>query len=292
MKYLSSFTERLNPDTYYKASTKLSNLGHEKRSKALKDWGDVSQKREDYRKLKLYQNEYSKYGSFKMYISDGSNKILEGNFYIKPSFDTDWTWDTLLDEKSRGFKHPNIIIDLEFLPADDETVKLVDDFYHNEGVDNTGNNWLYDYIYGYRMYFSRMYIQCNLEDSTTKVTNGDYTIETYKKEIKVKSLVFEDKGEKYDEDNRRATFYGFKFSDRTEAVKFRNRVFNSLNDKDGWGIDPNHEVGNWNVPFANRIDRFLTEFNKEVLESEPFKFNYDTFTKSIRSASINSLYSR
>lgn len=120
MKHLKKFNEELNLNTYKRAATKLSSMGHRKRSANMMNWVDIKQKEEDERKRleeieywKKSISEYSKFGEFKFEISDiptqnRSSKFepIVDNFYGSISFESDMFIDNAADEIEYAKSNP------------------------------------------------------------------------------------------------------------------------------------------------------------------------------------------
>lgn len=88
MKYLKRFNEELKSDVYRRASRKLAKKGMQKRANTLSEWGDVVANKESLEKWKRNVEEYKKFGTFKIQISDKDGKILiVDDFYIELVFD-------------------------------------------------------------------------------------------------------------------------------------------------------------------------------------------------------------
>lgn len=90
MKYIKLF-EELKADTYLRASNKLKQIGHKRRSEVLDDWHKATRKKENLIK-------WSKLGTFNISFFDRRDKFLfDGEFNIGLEVNTDFLSDRIYE---------------------------------------------------------------------------------------------------------------------------------------------------------------------------------------------------
>ena len=91
MKYLRKFNEELKPQTYRSAARKLTKLGHTDRAKALTDWSNEVESKEEMQKWRDQLQDYSNFGTFNINIRNTENDE-------KMTADTTKGWNSMFDK--------------------------------------------------------------------------------------------------------------------------------------------------------------------------------------------------
>ena len=88
MKYLRKFNEELNPQTYRSAARKLTKLGHTDRAKALTDWSNEVESKEEMAKWRDQLQDYANFGTFNIGIRNTENdEKMTAEFALAIHFD-------------------------------------------------------------------------------------------------------------------------------------------------------------------------------------------------------------
>lgn len=127
MKYLKRFNEELRPRTYLSAAKKLKDIGHTDRAKALEDWAEETEKREEIIKWKDRLQDYGLFGTYKINVVNPENgEKFTDDFYLDINFDEMAFEDNFEYEKE---KNPNEIKDISIfffiglIPTSEETLR-------------------------------------------------------------------------------------------------------------------------------------------------------------------------
>ena len=142
MKYLKRFNEELKSQTYLSAARKLKKMGNPtslKRAAVLTDWADETELKETIAKWEKEVEEYSKFGSIRLSIGEGSN-IYTGNFYTDFTFDGFAFEDNYEYEKNEsvdGNFSSEIYIPVGIIPTTkeglDKCLQIIDTEYFTNG---------------------------------------------------------------------------------------------------------------------------------------------------------------
>lgn len=212
MKYLKRYNEELLPSTYVSASSKLKQLGHVRRSKELEDWSKVEQERLKKQQQLIRKGELSQFPPFKLKFYkqrwNANTKVTEedflgeGLFYVEPSFGSDWFGDMMYDHESDGH---GLSIPIEFgtTPANEESEVVW------EEIKNKCSS-LKEQEYDGITYNTRMWI---------KLFDSD-------------SYVITNENKCYWETSDNGLFV---LDSRSEAVRFKKLLVESLEGKNQWG---------------------------------------------------------
>ena len=272
MKYLKRFNEELKGSTFRSAATKLKQLGHIRRSQEIESHAiDVEEREEKARieqrtkwlkeqgpfRLQYYKSRYN--AATKSYYSD---LLCEGNFYIEPSFDSDWFSDSGYDYRHEDRKY-GLFMYFEFgtTPADVETATAWKE------IESKLSEESYDGMY----YGTRMGIEIIPEGHAGVSSNGRCFWEA--------------------RDNDQ-----FIFANRSEAMRFKKLLIEAIEGKIEWGKNKWNEKG-----IMSCFDRyFLRESNYRQIKidkgqpAEELLFTKEDMPKLISTLktglSVNQLY--
>ena len=242
--------EELKYQSYQSAATKLSKLGHVKRSTELQKWSDEIKKRESDAMTKKYEEDAKQLGTYQMKIT-GHKQNIEGDFYISFYFNTDDIddrFDNWYDGSALWLEFPFAVI-----PANDETkAKMIEGVEPNYGKANYG-----------MYYFQSMYL--NFSESFT-----------WDSEEEKKSWVMEPRGSVSLEDY--GDFYPV-FSNRSSAVRFKKALIDIFDGK----IVLRETDENPGGVKGMLMDELCSERERSLKE-------FIAFIDSLKKISINSLY--
>lgn len=116
MKWIKTF-EELNSYIYKRAAKKLAKMGHSKRSKELEEWGNTMEFRNSRARWVKNIEEYSKFGDFKIKITDKNGKeLIIDDFYLSIVFEHDMFIDCMPENDS-------ICFFIGIIPKNEETIK-------------------------------------------------------------------------------------------------------------------------------------------------------------------------
>lgn len=242
--------EELKYQSYQSAATKLSKLGHVKRSAELQKWSDEIKKRESDAMTKKYEEDAKQLGTYQMKIT-GNKQNIEGDFYISFYFNTDDIddrFDYWYDGSELWLEFPFAVI-----PVNDETrAKMIEGVEPNYGKANYG-----------MYYFQSMYL------NFSEAINWDS--EEDKKSWVMKprgSVSLEDYGEFYPQ-----------FSNRSSAVRFKKALIDIFDGK----IVLRETDENPGGVKGMLMDELCSERERSLKE-------FIAFIESLKKISINSLY--
>lgn len=132
MRHLNKFNEELKSQTYKTTAWKLKKLGHSgKRIDDLIDWSSKVEDRENIEKWENNKREFSKFGKFKLSITQKNGDEMIGDFYLDLVFDRATFGDSFEDTKldNNGF----FWIAVGIIPVDQETLdKCIKSFPDND----------------------------------------------------------------------------------------------------------------------------------------------------------------
>jgi len=244
--------EELKYQSYQSAATKLSKLGHVKRSEELQKWSDEIKKRESDAKTKMSEEDAKQLGTFQMKIT-GNKQNIEGDFYVSFYFNTETIDDQFYSWNDGG----QLWLEFPFavIPVNDETkAKMIEGVEPNYGKPNTG-----------MYYFQSMYLNFSKAftwDSEEEKISPNTVMEPTGK------VSLEDYGE----------FYPV-FSNRSSAVRFKKALIDVFEGKiilRETEKDPGGVKGMLMDELCSERDRTFEEFL--------------SFIDSLKKISINSLY--
>ena len=211
MKYLKRFNEELKATTYRSAGDKFTKMGHKRRGAELLNYATQVELKEKSQKLRQAQDENKEYGLFDITMTRGwgGNKrdVFSGKFYLQMCLESDWFSDQMWDWL-RELMEWNMGIAMEFaiIPADDETLKMIETS-EDKDIEYLRNNsmWGDDYRY----WTNRLWITlCGPKGvPLSKAGVGG----------------FEDRDG-----------YSFYFNSRSEAMRFKNLLADTLEGKTNW----------------------------------------------------------
>jgi len=201
MKHLKKFNE-LKSSTYYSAASKLKAIGHERRSGEVYNWGKEVDKREEEKGRKSLEEKWSKNGSFEMSIFEVKTKrnatgtyehihtmLMTGNFYIILDLDASMFLDLYKDWSRDHNSQLFLTLNMGIIPADEET-RLEFNKHSFES---------YRGIYWVNFLCIKL---CNAGDRMLN-PSGDITFDSFGSDVSL-------------------------FSNRKDAVRFKNLISNSL----------------------------------------------------------------
>jgi hypothetical protein len=212
MKYLKRFNEELKASTYKKAGEKFTQMGHKRRGSELLDYATQVELREKSDKLLQAQNVNKEFGLFDITVARGygSNKkdIFSGQFYLQICLESDWFKDQFNDWLYEGMTWSmGIAMEFAIIPADDETLKMFETSEDSDIVYFRNNSMWGD---DYRYWTNRLWINLVAKGGAPSYTCG--------------SGGFEDRDG-----------FTFHFNSRSEAMKFKNLLANTLEGNSNWG---------------------------------------------------------
>lgn len=212
MKYLKRYNEELLPSTYVSAATKLKKLGHTRRAKELEDWSKVEQDRIKKQQQLVRKGELSQFPPFKLQFYkqrwNSTTRITEedflgeGLFYVEPSFGSDWFGDMMYDHEADGH---GLSIPIEFgtSPANEETESVWEEI-------KSKCPSLKEQEYEGVTYNTRMWIKLFDENSYAITNENKCFWETADNGL-------------------------FVLDSRSEAIRFKKLIIDSLEGKNQWG---------------------------------------------------------
>ena len=242
--------EELKYQSYQSAASKLSKLGHVKRSTELQKWSDEIKKRESDVKTKMFEEDAKQLGTFQMKIT-GNKQNIEGDFYVSFYFNT----DTIDDQFDSWYDGGQLWLEFPFavIPANDETkAKMIEGVEPNYGKPNNG---MY-YFQSMYLNFSKAFTWDSVEEkkSWEMIPTGYISLEDY------------------------TEFYPV-FSNRSSAVKFKKALIDVFEGKivlRETEKDPGGVKGMLMDELCSERDRTFEEFL--------------SFIDSLKKININSLY--
>lgn len=211
MRYLKRFNEELKATTYRSAGDKFTKIGHKRRGAELLDYATQVELREKSQKLSQAQSVNKEFGLFDITMTRGygSNKkdVFSGKFYLQMCLESDWFKDQRNDWLYEGMDWSmGIAMEFAIIPADDETLKMLETSEDGDIVYFRNNSMWGDYRY----WTNRLWL--------TLCDKGGIPL------FRAGAGGFEDRDS--------FTFY---FNSRAEAMKFRNLLANTLEGKANWG---------------------------------------------------------
>ena len=213
MKHLKSYNlfEELKSTTYKSAGDKFTNIGHKRRGAELLDYATKVELKEKSQKLLQAQNQNKEFGLFDITMlrgwGDNRKSIFSGKFYLQMCLESDWFRDQLWDWLDEGMDwNMGIATEFAIIPADDETLKMIETS-EDKDIEYLRNNsmWGDDYRY----WTNRLWITLAGNGGTPKSFAGLGGFE--------------------DRDG-----FSFYFNSRSEAMRFRNLVADTLEGKTNW----------------------------------------------------------
>ncbi len=272
MRYLKRFNEELKGSTFRSAATKLKQLGHIRRSQEIESHAIDVEEREKREKIEQRTKWLKEQGSFQLQYhkarynsatkSHDHTLLCEGNFYIEPSFDSDWFRDSVYDYESDSSQY-GLFMFFEFgtTPADVETQSKW------ESIESQLSEESYDGMY----YGTRMGIQVIPEGNAAIVSNGKCYWESRDNDI-------------------------FVFSNRSEAMRFKKLLIEALEGKIKWGKNqwnPDGIMSCFDRYFLNDENNRKSKIARGETLSDPI-FTREDMPKIISSVktglSVNQLY--
>lgn len=195
MKHLKRFNEELSPRIYNIASRKLDKMGMPKRAKALKDWSNIQQTRQNMDDWRRRIEELKEFGTFGFTIKDenGQEELITDDFYLFMDFDDFAFEDETLFEKGKYMNgeidsfSTNLYLMTGLVPMNEDTIQKCDEVLPD--ADNLSNGF----------YWANC-ISIKLEVNNDKVTLGKLKFESYDPSVSGEPLI----------------------SDRRSAVKLKN----------------------------------------------------------------------
>lgn len=134
MKYLKKFNEDLSPRLLRRASRKLSQLGHKRRSKEMEDYAKETEEKAELINWEKNVNEFSKFGKVKLNFDAIDKKgiakhkktghLFSGDFYLCMILNAEYADDGIAfdkEENKNNFKCP-IAFSIGAIPVDKETI--------------------------------------------------------------------------------------------------------------------------------------------------------------------------
>ena len=213
MKHLKSYNlfEELKSTTYKSAGDKFTNIGHKRRGAELLDYATQVELKEKSQKLLQAQNQNKEFGLFDITMlrgwGDNRKSIFSGKFYLQMCLESDWFRDQLWDWLDEGMDwNMGIAMEFAIIPPDDETLKMIETS-EDKDIEYFRNNsmWSDDYRY----WSNRLWITlCG----TNAIPLSKAGLEGF-------------------EDRDGFSFY---FNSRSEAMRFRNLVADTLEGKTNW----------------------------------------------------------
>ena len=212
MKYLKRFNEELKASTFRAAGDKFTKMGHKRRGAELLDYATQVELREKSQKLRQAQDENKDYGLFDITMTRGwgNNKrdVFSGKFYLQMCLESYWfrdqLWDWLAEDMDWSM---GIAMEFAIIPADDETLKMLETSEDGDIVYFRNNCMWGD---DYRYWTNRLWITLCDKGGVPHCRAGVGGFE--------------------DRDG-----FSFHFNSRSDAMKFRNLLANTLEGKSNWG---------------------------------------------------------
>jgi len=202
MKHLKRFNEELSPRIYNIASRKLDKMGMPKRAKALKDWSNIQQTRQNMADWKQNIEELKEFGTFRFTIkSEDGRELITDDFYLNIDFDDFAFEDQTLFEKSKNETNPEgpgllgddfettLYLMTGLVPTNEETVRKCEEVLPDP--DNLSNGF----------YWANC-IEIKMEIKNDKVILGEPKFDSYDPSVSGVPLV----------------------ADRRSAVKLKNLI--------------------------------------------------------------------
>lgn len=210
MKYLKRFNEELKATTYRSAGDKFTKMGHKRRGAELLDYATQVELKEKSQKLRQAQDENKEYGLFDITMTRGwgGNKrdVFSGKFYLQMCLESDWFKDQRNDWLAEDMDWSiGIAMEFAIIPADDETLKMLETSEDGDIV-YFRNNSMYDYRY----WTNRLWISLFDKGCVPHFRCGFGGFE--------------------DRDG-----FSFHFNSRSDAMKFKNLLADTLEGKSNWG---------------------------------------------------------
>ena len=212
MKYLKRFNEELKASTFRAAGDKFTKMGHKRRGAELLDYATQVELKEKYQNLLQAQDQNKEFGLFDITMTRGygSNKkdVFSGKFYLQMCLESDWFRDQFNDWLYEGMDwHMGIAMEFAIIPSDDETLKMLETSEDSDIIYFRNNSMWGD---DYRYWTNRLWITLFGKGGVPSYTCG--------------SGGFEDRDS-----------FTFHFNSRSEAMKFKNLLANTLEGKSNWG---------------------------------------------------------
>ena len=212
MKYLKRFNEELKASTFRSAGDKFTKMGHKRRGAELLDYATQVELKEKSQKLRQAQDENKEYGLFDITMTRGygSHKkdVFSGKFYLQMCLESDWFKDQLSDWFYEGMDyHMGIAMEFAIIPSDDETLKMLETSEDGDIVHFRNHCMCRD---DYRYWTNRLWLTLCDKNAVPLCIAG--------------AGGFEDRDS-----------FTFHFNSRSEAMKFRNLLANTLEGKINWG---------------------------------------------------------
>ncbi len=212
MRYLKKFNEELKATTYKSAGDKFNRIGHTRRGSELLDYATQVELREKSQKLLQAQNENKEFGLFDITLTRGYGStnfpLFSGKFYLQMCLESDWFKDQLHDWLYEGMDWSiGIAMEFAIIPADDETLKMIETSEDKDIVYFRNNSMWGD---DYRYWTNRLWFTLFGKGGSPSYKSG--------------SGGFEDRDG-----------FTFHFNSRSEAMKFKNLLANTLEGKSNWG---------------------------------------------------------
>lgn len=284
MRYLKRFNEELKASTYKKAGEKFTQMGHKRRGSELLDYATQVELKEKYQKLRQAQDENKEYGLFDITMTRGyeSNKkdVFSGKFYLQMCLESDWFKDQLWDWFYEGMDwRMGIAMEFAIIPADDETLRMLETSEDGDIVYFRNNTMWGD---DYRYWTNRLWLTLCDKNAVPLCIAG--------------AGGFEDRDS-----------FTFHFNSRSEAMKFRNLLANTLEGKSDWGSYNGRTIADqlkstiimdeedWR---SKLMDKFLPGREDEYDINNPDTWPKNPFTEdtykgaieSVKRMSVNGLY--
>lgn len=173
MKYLRRFNEELSPRIYNIASRKLNKMGMPKRAKALKDWSNIQQTRQNMDDWRENIEDLKEFGTFGFTIKDEDGKeLITDDFYLYIDFDDFAFEDTTIFEKEKYINggvdtfSTTLYLMTGLVPMNEDTVKKCEELLPD--ADNLSNGF----------YWANC-ISIKMDIKNDKVTLGELEFESY-----------------------------------------------------------------------------------------------------------------
>ena len=286
MKHLKSYNlfEELKSTTYKSAGDKFTNIGHKRRGAELLDYATKVELKEKSQKLLQAQNQNKEFGLFDITMlrgwGDNRKSIFSGKFYLQMCLESDWFKDQLSDWLYEGMDwNMGIAMEFAIIPPDDETLKMIETS-EDKDIEYFRNNsmWSDDYRY----WSNRLWITlCG----TNAIPLSKAGLEGF-------------------EDRDGFSFY---FNSRSEAMRFRNLVADTLEGKTNWSSWRERTIAtqlkdtvvldeeNWREKMMSkylpgREDGYELD-NPDTWPKNPFTEDaYKRAVDAVRRMSVNGLY--
>ena len=286
MKHLKSYNlfEELKSTTYKSAGDKFTNIGHKRRGAELLDYATKVELKEKSQKLLQAQNQNKEFGLFDITMlrgwGDNRKSIFSGKFYLQMCLESDWFKDQLSDWLYEGMDwNMGIAMEFAIIPPDDETLKMIETS-EDKDIEYFRNNsmWSDDYRY----WSNRLWITLAGNGGTPKSFAGLGGFE--------------------DRDG-----FSFYFNSRSEAMRFRNLVADTLEGKTNWSSWRERTIAtqlkdtvvldeeNWREKMMSkylpgREDKYELD-NPDTWPKNPFTEDaYKRAVDAVRRMSVNGLY--